>query len=683
MGDLGKSDERHWWQKPFGMLQTNLREIDVDMDVDKVADYIQDYGADAWLIGVGGIQAHYPTKLDFHTRNPRIARRKSGDLIQDALQAAESRHLRLLARMDFSKVSAERAEEHPDWCYRSPTGKLQTHTGGLVSVCPNAEYYQERLFDILDEVTRRYHVDGFFINWTSMNEEDYYKRYHGVCHCSSCLKKWQQASGDKEYPKGPRDEHYSEWLQFSRDAIDELTGRIRAFIVERLPSACLILGKSSDIMFHEANNAVGRELWHHATSETVSTWMSYRSDVPVLINSTTFMDMPYRIASEEPAHFAQYLLQAISRGGRPSTYMIGVPGRIPYLCMTIGSEIMQFYKKWRSVYHGLRPCAKTALVHPDRAQMTHVQFGAALSEYRGLYRGMAELHVPFDVVAQEHLAASAENGGLQRYRVVILPDMGKLSADDTQALDHWVEAGGHLVATASSGVADDGDIQLKCLPINRQLNIDSDRHLLWSSYYAESQDTTNVSQHVYSGPLVPLYGTAHSFEWKSGSTEGYKLLAHAPFSPPEKAYGNIQVEQRGYGSWKYGNGQSTVIPFTVGRGYHELGLSMYRDFFSKVLHEEGSAEEPLKFDVPEQVEVTINKNAESTVVYLINMSGARKQNFGSHLPISGAKISVGNRNINARALKSEKQLEVKHGEIVLPTLDLFEVVVIEGLGGKT
>jgi len=80
------------------------------------------------------------------------------------------------------------------------------------------------------------------------------------------------------------------WLKFSRDVLDELTGRSRAFVAKRLPDACLILGKSSEVMFHEANNTVGRELWHHATSEEVSTWLSYRPEVPVLVNSTIFMD---------------------------------------------------------------------------------------------------------------------------------------------------------------------------------------------------------------------------------------------------------------------------------------------------------------------------------------------------------------------------------------------------------
>ncbi|KAK3681997.1 hypothetical protein LTR37_020675 [Vermiconidia calcicola] len=677
MGDAGTITTSQWWRKPFAMLQTNLREIDVDMDVGAVADYIKQYGASAWLIGIGGIQAQYPTELPFHSRNERVAQRQSGDLISDALQAAHSRGLRLLARMDFSKVSAERAAEHPEWCYKSPSGKLQTHTDSLVSVCPSGDYYQARMFDILDEVTHRYDVDGFFVNWTTMNEEDYYKHYHGVCHCSNCVRRWSDFSGGLEMPKGPKDDHYAEWLQFSRDLIDELTGRVRAFIANKLPSACLILGKSADIMFHEANNAVGRELWHHATTEMVSSWISYRPEVPVLVNSTTFMDMPYRMASEEPAHFAQYLLQAISRGGYPSTYMMGFPGRIPYMCLDVGSEISRFYRKWQSIYDGLRPCARTGIVRPDRAHMAQVQYDAALSEFRGLYTAMQELHIPFDIIAQEHISATAENGGLKRYQVLILPNTGKLSADDVLALDNWVSAGGRLIATAGSGIQEGGFIQLKSLPTHRQLTVEVERAALWSSYYAQPQPEAN--KHVYTGPMVPLYGASHLFEWKTGSQGQCKLLAHAPFSPPEKAYGNIQVEQRGYGSWAYGAGKGVVIPFTVGRGYHELGLGVYRDFYAKILREEGEAEEKLACNIAEQVEMTLNTNGSKTVVHLINMSGARKQNFGSHLPVVGGTISVGDRAVTAYALRSDQSLEVRNGEIILPTLDLFEVIVIEGL----
>ena len=676
MGDANVLEAGQWWRKPFGMLQTNLREIDADMNVDEVVDFIEQHGATAWLISIGGIKAQYSTGLAFQSKNPNLAQRKSGDLILDAITAAHSRGMRLLARMDFSKITAQTATEHPDWTYVSPSGNLQEHTGELVSVCPSGGYYQEKIFEILDEVTSRYKLDGFFLNWTSMNEEDYYKRYHGVCHCSSCQTRWLEYSGGHDLPNGPNDANYAKWLSFGRDVIDALTARIRAFIAEKLPDACLILGKTADIMFHEANNAVGRELWHHATSEIVSTWSSYRPNVPTLVNSTTFMDMPYRMASEEPAHFAQYLLQCISRGGNPSTYMMGTPGKIPYLCMDMGKQIHKFHKKWTAVYDGMRPCSKTGLVRPDRAQMTGKQFEEGLSEYRGLYVAMQELHIPFDILGQEHLDAMAENGGLKRYNVLVLPNLGKLGSEAV-ALDEWVAAGGHLVATGSSGVGDGGAIQLKSLPAKHQRAVVSKRELLFSTYFAPPQDR---SIHVYQGPIVPVYGSYHLFEWKT-STEGrYRMLARAPFSPPEKAYGNIQVDQHGSAVGHFGGGKGINIPFTVGRGYRELGLRAFRDFYAMILREDGGAKAPITCNIAEQVEMTLHVNGPKLIIHLINMSGARKQNFGSHLPISDGtiKVFVG-KNITAHALSIDKTLEVKDREIILPVLDLFEVIVIEGV----
>jgi hypothetical protein len=62
---------------------------------------------------------------------------------------------------------------------------------------------------------------------------------------------------------------------------------------------------------------------------------------------------------------------------------------------------------------------------------------------------------------------------------------------------------------------------------------------------------------------------------------GYKLLAHAFFGPPEKAYGNIQVEQRGYGTGSFDRGKGVFIPFTAGT------------FFTRVLTEKSGAKKVL------------------------------------------------------------------------------------------
>ncbi|KZO94820.1 hypothetical protein CALVIDRAFT_556057 [Calocera viscosa TUFC12733] len=672
-----------WWRKPFGMFQTNLREINADMDVEKVLDFIEAHGAQAWLIGTGGILAYYPTDLPFHLRNPLLTKRASGDLIGDAIKAAHGRGIRLLCRMDFSKVQPSVAVEHPDWCFRSPKGALQTHTGDLVSVCPCGPYYQEKVFQILDELTSRYPVDGFFFNWMSFNETDYNKVYHGVCHCPTCLREFPLKTGISELPDGPQSPTYDVWLKFAKGVIDDLTARIRAFIAERAPNAGLILGTTADIMFHEANNALGRELWHHATTEWVSAFRSYRANVPVLINSVTFLDMPYRMAGEEPHHFAQYLIQAISRGGNPSTYIMGVPGQIPYPCYDLAGQVTRFHKKWtEEVYTGMNPSAQTGLVRPDRLQQTGEQYAQSQTEFRGLYSGLQQRHIPFDVIAQEFIPGMQQNGSLKRYKTIILPDLGKLSQNAVTVLDEFVNNGSNIILTGSSGL--DGDaFQLKSSPATSRKSFISKRDQIWSSYVCPIMEPGSDPQ-VYPAPIVPLYGAYHFCEWKADTKQYLKMLDQAPFAPPEKAYGNKQVNEPGYVIGKYGQGSAAYVSWTIGRAYHDLGLTVIRDMFCDVIRDL-DAVDAISADLPEQVEITLNRVADKLVVHVVNMSGARNTNFGPPIPIRGGTITIAGAGgkLTAKSLIDNLPCDVHskadHAVIALPEIDLFDVIIVSGL----
>ncbi|ROT37141.1 hypothetical protein SODALDRAFT_340542 [Sodiomyces alkalinus F11] len=710
-----------WWREPFGMFQTNLREIDADMDVDQVADFILQHGATAWLTSVGGILANYPTDLDFQIINPLLHDRPGRDLIQDTLDAARARGIRLLGRMDFSKVQRPVAEAHPEWLYLSPNNTWQTHTNDLVSVCPSGAWYQERVFDIMDEVMSRYPLDGFFINWAGYNENDYYRIYHGVCHCDSCRRRWADYTGTgddaKDLPDGPwNGTLYDEWKVFSNGVIDEWTARVRDFIADRLPHAALMLGESADIMFYEANNAVDREVWHHATSETASRFVSFRPDVPVLVNSASFLDHAYRLTSEEPEHYAQFHLQAISRGANPSTYILGVPGRVPWDGMEMAGDMMRFHRRHRDVYAGLRPVATTALVLPEGRQMEDAQYDGSLSEFKGLYKALQELHVPFDVLSQRYIPGTAENGGLQRYETIVVPNMGRIADRDARILDEWVAGGGTLVVTGAIGVEAEAEAeaeagaeaendsdsdndngrernprqntgakpQLDSLPVAHQTNFTTEFRDLWSLYMAPEQDETG--HHRYQGPIVPLLHTYGQYAWKDGAQGRWKKLDFAPFAPPEYIYGNVQVDERGAGFASFGDGNAVLFTFPVGRGYRETGLSCFRTYFRVVLDEVAGGERrgPFTFDLSSQVEVTVNRNREGqTVVHLINLSGIRHQNFGERLPIPGSSIRLSEtarEGARARTLVTGLELEMEEdGTVRVPGFELFEVVVFEGI----
>src|SRR3954471_5783965 len=135
--EAGASSTEPWYRSPFRMFQTNLLEVDADMDVEKVLDFIQEFGCDTWLVNGGGIVSFYPTKLEHQTRNPYLAKRPSGDLFGDAVEAGRRRGVRVLARMDFSKVGEAVADRHPDWLFVSPKDGGRQVIEGQVSVDPS------------------------------------------------------------------------------------------------------------------------------------------------------------------------------------------------------------------------------------------------------------------------------------------------------------------------------------------------------------------------------------------------------------------------------------------------------------------------------------------------------------------------------------------------------------------
>ncbi|OLT04017.1 hypothetical protein BJF90_24185 [Pseudonocardia sp. CNS-004] len=141
-----------------------------------------------------------------------------------------------------------------------------------------------------------------------------------------------------------------------------------------------------------------------------------------------FIDMPYRLAGEQPEHFAQYLVQAIARGANPSTYIMGTPGDIPYGALDAAAAITRFRDRWAEVYRDLLPVATIGLVRPDPLAGPAERRAESLAEFRGIYEALQQTHLPFDVVPQAGLVEMAGNGGLDRYPVLVLPDLS-LAAD--------------------------------------------------------------------------------------------------------------------------------------------------------------------------------------------------------------------------------------------------------------
>jgi len=106
-----------------------------------------------------------------------------------------------------------------------------------------------------------------------------------------------------------------------------------------------------------------------------------------------------------------------------------------------------FYRKHRELYTGTKDVATVAVLrsYPSITyNQPQAQLSAILAE-----QALIQAHVPFDLIFDEHLA------DLSKYKVLILPDSECLSDEQLASIRGFVEKGGGLVATGSSGRYDE------------------------------------------------------------------------------------------------------------------------------------------------------------------------------------------------------------------------------------
>ncbi|MFC4376273.1 alpha-amylase family protein [Nocardia halotolerans] len=670
------------WQEPFTVFQTNLQEVDATMDVEAALDVIETHGADTWLVNAGGICAFYPTDLPFHTRNPFLTDRPSGDFLGDAVTAAKRRGLRVIARLDLSKVSARVATEHPDWLFASVTGEPQIYNG-LYSTCLSGAFYQRHAVEILDEILDRYPVDGFFFNWFNFNERDYSEVVHGICHCACCAQRFAEFSGGRALPENQHSGDFPIWRRYTDSTIATLARTYSDHVAPRGRDLGLVLRKGAPIVYHEGNNAFlhmpGKDFWPHATAEAVSAHICARPDVPLMLNAVAHIDAKYRLGAEQPEHVAQYLLQAIARGANPSTYILGAPGRLPMASVSLAQRVTRFHRDHHDLYARLRPAATIGLVRPGLGRAGYAAHLRSLEEFRGVYSALQQRHLAFDVLADDELADMAAAGGLDRFRLVVLPGVGALGWAAAEALDEFVAGGGHLLTTGDSGVTTDGAVELACSPALRRSGAELSDKDVWSTY-ATLDDQHHLDEFRYDGSIVPIFGTNARFVWKPNADRTGSILTQAPWGPPEVSYGHTAGGEPAVASLQYGSGVSAMITWTIGRTYREFGKTEVRDHLLRVL--EPLAEVVVSAEITDRVELILGRDDEGYVVHLLNQTGAQRHSFGPHIPVSGGRLVLHGTDMSYRAtaLVAGHDLESRQDRtasiIELPVIDVFEVVRI-------
>jgi hypothetical protein len=706
---------KRWYTEPFRVFQTNIREIDAGMDVDAVADDIVGFGANTWLLNAAGLVAFYPSELPFARPSRWLRDRASGDLIGDALAAAEARGLRLIARCDFSKLHHAVYEQHPDWFYISREGRPQIYND-FYSTCPCSPYYQEHAFAILGEILDRYAVAGFFFNMMNFQLRDYAGVYHGICQCEHCRRSFGAATDGAALPTEENwsDPNYLRWRAWSRGVIERLSARIRDFVEGKNPHAGIILAQNAHILFQEVNNNVDRPLplWRHWAGEFARQARTAYPDTPAVVNSVMFLDMPYRFTAEQPGLLALSLGQTIAQGANPYAYVIGTTRNQPdRKNFGIVRRMLSFPRDHEALYGGLRSVAKVAIIASTRSQervgrggdVAFTLGGATgladvLNARRGTHRALLESQIPFDILPDTQLAAAAADGRLARYAALVLPNIAVLDDEQVAILDAYVEAGGGLVATYETGrYRPDGsmrdELPLASLGARRIL---SKRAGASTIGVADARGIERPLRSAYlritrradlpgcdDTDLVMLDRAFLTVEARDGAEPSLTLVPQSRNGPPELIYFDYETEHPGLLHYTYGAGRTAFFTWPVDLLFFDHSLPEHRVLIAQAVATVAGGRQATT-SAPPQVELVLSRAADGAhVVHLLNHSGAQDRSFHEPLPIFDIDLSLAldaPPGDTAQCLVGDTAIPVAfadgRAQLRVPRLGDFEVIVI-------
>lgn len=686
-------DTRQWWERPFRVFQTNIREIDAGLDVEKTVARIVEFGASAWLLNTAGIVSFYPSRLPFQHPSPWLGERSSGDLIGDAVEEAHRHGVRVISRADFSKIHQDVYEANPDWCFVSNRGQHQIYNG-LYSTCPSGPYYQEKTFEILGEVMEKYPIDGFFFNWFNFSQRDYSGTYHGICQCVHCRQRFHEWCGlelpTEEDWSNPA---YLRWREYTRETLANLAGRIRGFIKEHRPDVALILRQDPDVIMHEVNNAVDRPLplWKYWAGEVGRESRTAEPDKPVVINSVMFLDLPYRFSAEQPGLVGLHLAQTISQGVNPWAYVLGTPEQPDRKNFGIVRQMLAFHRDHEAYYDGLQSAAKVAIISSLRSEERYGRsegIEKVQNARRGAYRALVEGHIPFDILPDTKLTAAAAAGRLDRYEVLVLPNVATLDDEECAVLDRYVENGGGLVATFDTSAFDaEGrarrGLGLKCLGAQRIVARREGPHAMRSAYLrVDRREDLPGSDDT---DFVAIDRAFLYVEQRQGAISSLRLIPPSRYGPPEKTYWDVETDHPGLLWHRHGRGQTAYFPWPIGRLFFNLSLPEHRTLLVNAVERTAAGGRQVTTSAPPQVEIVVGEQRENhrTLVHLVNYSGHQDRSFHDPIEIPNIQVSLRgtppHRHASSAQLAEEIPLTAADGQLTftLPRLGLFDLIVLE------
>lgn len=637
------SDDGEWWKRNnLRTIQLNLPAYEAaQLQADSIVKDLLAFSANTLIINAGGIMAFYESKLDFHYLNPYM---KPGELGR-IVQRCHAKGIRVVVRFDFSRADVSIFQKYPDWFYLSPAGKRMINTDKYV-VSINAPYVQEKAFEIIAEVMDNFDIDGIFLNMPGyLVRNSYENTYEGIDqnpYDKAAFKSW---SNGQELPlkEDKNDPVFRQYEQFKKESVSLWSKKLHELVKSRKKKVaiCTYLEDYVDIIRHESQTH-GLPYWPYTGSDN-SNHLEQSFPHKIASNaSIQQISFRSRYNAAEPEEVGIRLWENLANGSGTDVSLMGdLRDYEDQRNFPVMKKIYAFQKKWEPYYGQYRSVAKIAVLSPG-----YWPGGLPMEEYRGIQLMLKEAHIPFDIIQDNQVSKLKEK--LSGYKVVILPDIQYLSAQDLQTLQELSQAGVALFATNRSLF--NAPTELKNLFGAR---IEKDQNDGEGNYLQPND--SQIFTHFAGQTMVHFKYNLGLYKFDAEVQTLLPVLDKGRPGPPELIGGHDPLPYFAAGILSKGKGKNALMPLNIGRVYYQTGYEQHKYLFLdllKYLYPE--VDQQVISNVHPRVELVLNEFMLNTpsvtidspfrsaghILHAINLTGFSGNTYFEPLPILDTSLKI-------------------------------------------
>ncbi|MDR2525454.1 MAG: alpha-L-fucosidase [Oscillospiraceae bacterium] len=365
-------------------------------------------------------------------------------------------------------------DHHPEWRIidaegrSSREGAAGTLSGRYGQCCPNAPGYREFIAAQLEELAQSYRFESVFFDMTF---------WPSVCYCPHCRSRWQAETGEShDFPPRKLDwndprwvlfqEKRERWLHefamFATDTIKKLKPGVTANHQYSTILAGSSLGVAED--HTDACDYVGGDFYGGITQQGLVCKLFGSLAGSFEFHTSRCVNLFDHISTKSPVELEIQSCVALAHKG--AFLFIDAIDPVGTLNPAVYERMGDIFGKFKRYepYLGGELMADVAVLFDANAKPDPLQNGKKVTEYTSwtcpmtalistVCTNLKEAHIPYTVIGVRNL-----KNAIEKYRVIVLSDLVRLSNAAAALLREYVRQGGAVYASGASGLGQLDDV---------------------------------------------------------------------------------------------------------------------------------------------------------------------------------------------------------------------------------